>query len=79
MKANLQAQLLAEDTERLAEGLDTLAAHEPAGFPGWADSARNAARAARAGDLEKTRMECKRCHVELRSRFRAELRTARLF
>jgi hypothetical protein len=79
MKANLQAQLLAGDTERLAEGLETLAAHEPAGFSGWADSARTAARAARAGDLEKTRAECKHCHVELRSRFRAELRTARLF
>ena len=79
MKANLQAYLKAGDTARLAAALDTLAQHEPTGFSGWSDSARRAAQATRAGDLAQVRVECKRCHDELRPRFRAELRPTRLF
>jgi hypothetical protein len=79
MKANLQAYLKANDTARLADALDTLAQHEPSGFSGWSDAARRAAKATRAGDLAQVRVECKRCHDELRPRFRAELRPTRLF
>jgi len=79
MKANLQAYLKANDTARLADALDTLAQHEPTGFSGWSDSARRAAKATRAGDVAQVRVECKRCHDELRPRFRAELRATRLF
>jgi hypothetical protein len=79
MKANLQAFLKAGDTKRLASALEALADREPKGFAGWADSARRAAQAARSGDLESARVECKRCHDEHRARFRAELRGTALF
>jgi hypothetical protein len=79
MKANVQAYLKAGDTERLAAALGTLAEHEPPGYSGWADSAKKASEAARSGDLARARAECKHCHDEHRSRFRAELRTTRLF
>ena len=79
MKANVQAYLKAGDTERLASALGTLAEHEPRGYSGWADSAKKASEAARAGDLTRARAECKHCHDEHRSRFRAELRATRLF
>jgi hypothetical protein len=79
MKANVQAYLKAGDTERLAAALGTLAEHEPRGYSGWADSAKKASEAARSGDLTRARAECKRCHDEHRSRFRAELRATRLF
>jgi hypothetical protein len=79
MKANVQVFLKAGDTKRLAAALDELAQHEPAGFTGWSASARAAAGAARAGDLARVRVECKTCHDTLRSRFRAEMRSTRLF
>ena len=79
MKANVQAYLKAGDTERLASALGTLAEHEPGGYSGWAESAKKASEAARAGDLTRARAECKHCHDEHRSRFRAERRATRLF
>jgi hypothetical protein len=79
MKANVQADLKAGDAERLATALETLAEHEPNGYAGWQDSARRGAQAARSGDLLAAKAECKRCHDDHRSRFRAELRATRLF
>jgi hypothetical protein len=79
MKANVQAYLKAGDSKRLAVALDTLGRHEPKGYPGWSASANAAAKAARAGNLPQVKVECKRCHDELRTRYRSELRSTRLF
>jgi hypothetical protein len=79
MKATVQAYLKAGDAERLAAALETLAEHEPNGYAGWHDSARRGAQAARSGDLLAAKAECKRCHDDHRSRFRAERRAIRLF
>lgn len=78
MKSSLQANLKAGDLTRLAAGLDELAKVEPSGFDGWAVSARAAAAAARSGNVEGVRAQCRNCHDQLRPRFRAELRGARL-
>jgi hypothetical protein len=79
MKANLQAYLKSRDTNRLARALDELAEHEPPGFSGWAATARKAADAARAGELDQVRVECRTCHDNLRSRYRSERRSVPLF
>jgi hypothetical protein len=79
MKANLQADLSSGDTTRLATALDELATKAPAGYGSWKREAESAARAARAGNLAAVKVACKQCHDELRSKFRAEMRTARLF
>jgi hypothetical protein len=79
MKATVQAYLKAGDAERLAAALDTLAEHEPNGYAGWQDAARRGAQAARSGDMLAAKAECKRCHDDHRSRFRAEQRATRLF
>lgn len=79
MKANLQAQLNAGDMTRLARALDDLATKAPAGFDGWAASATRAAEAARKNDIATVKAECKSCHDNDRSRFRAELRKTALF
>lgn len=79
MKANLQADLTSGDTTRLATALDDLAAKAPAGYAGWSSGAESAARAARAGDIAAVKVACKQCHDTLRAKFRAEMRTARLF
>jgi hypothetical protein len=79
MKATLQPSLKSGDLARLVEPLDELARHEPRAFAGWAESARAAAEAARKGDAERVRVECKDCHDRFRSKFRSELRGARLF
>jgi len=79
MKANLQSQLNAGDTERLARALDQLAKRAPAGFDDWSASATKAAEAARRHDIPAIKAECKSCHDRDRSRFRAELRKTALF
>jgi hypothetical protein len=80
MKANLQVYLKQADGKRLADALDTLARHEPRGYVGWATMASGAAKAARAGNFQQVRTECKNCHDQLRSAFRLDkMRSVRLF
>jgi hypothetical protein len=79
MKANLQARLNAGDLRRLAPALDELASRAPAGFAGWKASATRAAEAARRNDVAAVKAECKSCHDQDRSRYRAELRNTHLF
>lgn len=79
MKGTVQASLKAGDLARLASALDELAHAEPRGYDGWAASARAAASAARAGDVEAVRAECRACHERLRAKFRTEMRGSRLF
>jgi hypothetical protein len=79
MKANLQAQLNAGDTVRLARALDELSTRAPAGFDKWGASASKAAEAARSKNIAAVKAECKACHDRDRSRFRAELRKKPLF
>jgi len=76
MKANAQANLASGDTTRLADAMETLARGAPEGFPGWAESARNAAESARAKDLDAVRAQCRECHAAHRARYRATHRTA---
>lgn len=78
MKAMLQSNLKAGDLERLSGALDQLALAEPPGFGGWATAARAAATAARKADVEGVRVQCRGCHDQLRARFRAEMRGARI-
>jgi hypothetical protein len=79
MKGTLQASLKAGDLARLGDALDELARAAPHGFEGWAASARSAATAAKGGDVEAVRAQCRACHDQFRSKFRAEMRGARLF
>ena len=79
MKDTLRPYLNAGDKARLAAALDTLAENAPTGFDGWEESAAKAASAARAGDVAAVKAECKVCHDQHRSRYRAEMRAARLF
>jgi hypothetical protein len=77
MKATLQPYLLAgqgADTERLQAALEKLASVAPAGFPEWANMARDGAAQAAAGQLSGVRHSCTRCHDAYRARYRAELR-----
>jgi hypothetical protein len=79
MKATLKPYLAANDTARLADALDQLSAKAPPGFNGWGESAQDAAKAARAGDVAAVKAACKHCHDEHRNRFRKERRTAAMF
>ena len=79
MKATVQAYLRANDTGRLATALEQLADKSPAGFDGWRESALQAAKAARSGDVPSIKAACKQCHDQHRSRFRNEIRSAALF
>ena len=79
MKANLQSQLNAGDTVRLARALDELSTRAPAGFDKWSASATKAAEAARQKDIAAVKAECKACHDRDRTRFRAEIRKTPLF
>ena len=79
MKGTLQASLKAGDLARLGGALDELAQVEPHGFEGWAASARSAATAARGGDVEAVRAQCRGCHDQFRPKFRAEMRGVHLF
>lgn len=78
MKATLQPTLKAGDLARLSDALDQLALAEPSGFSGWASAARAGATAARKGDVEGVRAQCRACHDQLRPRFRAEMRGAHI-
>ena len=79
MKATLSAYLNAREGERLAASLEELGRHAPPGYAGWESSTENGARAARAGDFATARAQCKQCHELNRARYRAEMRTTRLF
>lgn len=79
MKDSVRAYMNAGDHARLAEALDKLAAHVPAGYSGWELVSKRAADAARAGDMTAVRTECKTCHDQFREKFRAEMRGAALF
>jgi hypothetical protein len=79
MKENMKPALDQQDTARLTQTFETVAAHPPPGFSGWDTIAKKGADAARAGDLGAVKGACKQCHDELRSRFRKELRDKPLF
>ncbi|HTQ06413.1 MAG TPA: hypothetical protein VMI54_21285 [Polyangiaceae bacterium] len=79
MKENMKPALDQNDTARLAQTFDQVAAHPPAGFTGWDTIAKKGADAARQGDIQTVKAECKACHDELRSRFRKEIRDKPLF
>jgi hypothetical protein len=79
MKATVQAYLNAGDKERLAASLTELSRHAPSGFDGWETAAKAGADAARAGNIGAVRAQCQACHQKLRGRYRAEMRSAKLF
>ena len=79
MKENMKPALDQNDTARLAQTFDQVAAHAPAGFTGWDTIAKKGADAARQGDIKTVKAECKACHDDLRSRFRQEIRDKPLF
>jgi hypothetical protein len=79
MKSTLQAYMIAGDTERMARAFDELAEHAPPGYATWKAEAEAGARAARRGDLNEVRAQCKVCHDANRSRYRRELRTRNAF
>jgi hypothetical protein len=79
MKANLQAHLRSRDFARLSTALTQLAAVEPKGFDGWAESARAGAEAASRGDEAGVSKSCEGCHKQHRDTFRRTLRTQPLF
>jgi hypothetical protein len=79
MKDSVRAYMNAGDNVRLANALDQLVSHVPAGYVGWEAAAKRAAEAARGGDTAAVKVECKSCHDQFRERFRSEMRGARLF
>lgn len=79
MKENMKPAFDQKDTARLAQTFDQVAAHAPAGFTGWDTIAKKGADAARQGDIQTVKDQCKACHDDLRSRFRKEIRDKPLF
>ena len=79
MKENMKPALAHEDKDALAKDFELVAAHQPSGFDGWSDTAKKGAAAARQGDIDAVKAECKSCHDNLRSRFKKELRDKPLF
>jgi cytochrome c5 len=79
MKSTVQAYMTAGDAARLAKALDELGRHPPAGYANWSEAALAAAAAARAGDVAAVRAQCQACHEQHRAKFRAEMRSVRLF
>jgi hypothetical protein len=79
MKSTVRTYLNANDMDRLAGALEQLAEKEPQGYTGWRESSLAAAKAARSGNVPAAKAECKRCHDQLRNRFRKEHRGVSLF
>lgn len=79
MKENMKPALEKNDTARLTQTFEQVAAHAPPGFSGWDTIAKKGADAARQGDIKAVKAECKACHDDLRSRFRKEIRDKPLF
>lgn len=79
MKATLKPYVAANDTVRLAGALEQLAEKAPPGFDGWRESAQDAAKSAKGGDIAAVKAACKHCHDAHRNRFRKERRTVAMF
>jgi hypothetical protein len=79
MKENMKPALDQNDSARLVQTFEQVAAHAPAGFSGWDTIAKKGADAARQGDIKTVKAQCKACHDDLRSRFRHEIRDKPLF
>ena len=62
MRANVATAVAANDTDALARALDRTASFSPNGGWQWAQIAKDAAVAARAGDMATARKSCTGCH-----------------
>jgi hypothetical protein len=68
----------ADDAKRLAWALDNVAGFSPDASWSWASISREAASAARRGDLVEARRSCVTCHVLYKAKWREKYRARKL-
>jgi cytochrome c556 len=74
MKTNVAPAVASEDAPTLANDLDYIAAHAPAGMPNWTTIAKTGAARAAAGDIAGAKASCKSCHDQYKAKYKAEMR-----
>lgn len=74
MKTVMAGASSSGDGARLAEALTYVAKHPPPGFTTWAAISNEAAKKARADDIDGAKVSCKECHDQFKSKYKATLR-----
>lgn len=62
------------DAEKIAKGLEYIAAKPPAGMGNWASIAKAGAAKAKAGDIDGAKASCKICHDQYKEKYKTTMR-----
>jgi hypothetical protein len=62
------------DAEKIAKGLDYIAAKPPPGMGNWASIAKGGAAKAKAGDIDGAKASCKTCHDQYKEKYKTAMR-----
>ncbi len=62
------------DAEKIAKGLDYIAAKPPPGMGNWSSIAKTGAAKAKAGDIDGAKASCKICHDQYKEKYKTTLR-----
>lgn len=74
MKTVMAGASSSGDGARLAEALTYTAKHPPPGFTTWAAISNDAAKKAKADDIDGAKVSCKQCHDLFKSKYKATMR-----
>jgi len=74
MRANMGAQLAANDTAGLAKAFDKIASSSPDPAWTWAAIAKAGGEAAKKGDVAGAKAACKDCHDKYKADYKAKFR-----
>ena len=62
------------DAEKIAKGLDYIAAKPPPGMGNWSSIAKSGAAKAKAGDIDGAKASCKTCHDQYKDKYKTSMR-----
>jgi hypothetical protein len=62
------------DAEKIAKGLDYIAAKPPPGMGNWTSIAKSGAAKAKAGDIDGAKATCKQCHDQYKEKYKTSMR-----
>lgn len=74
MKTVMAGASSSDDGAKLAEALTYVANHPPPGFATWAAISNDAAKKARADDIDGAKVSCKQCHDLFKRKYIATMR-----
>lgn len=62
------------DLEKIAKGLDYIAAKPPPGMGNWSSIAKTGSAKAKAGDIDGAKASCKICHDQYKEKYKTTMR-----